>query len=347
MSAKKEIWQEHEVLYHYTSEEALKSILRSQTLWATHYKFLNDPTEIEQMKNVLVAIVTPEIKQAIRIQQRRSLAARLRIKKSGGLNVVAATQSEEIIDVLYRVTFGENTGGDSFAEPYIVSFCSHDNDRPYTQENGLLSQWRGYGRDSGCAIIFDCKRLAEVLKDKEDENYYSSGSIGDVVYEGNDERFQDEFSSFLEELQKYIKGVFTDGEEDLRNLFPEFINSASRFKHQAFEEEREVRIISSPMTKRLLERLKQSDPDAEIQDKPLKKIYRRKHPENKNAWVPYIKLFESIDDELLPIRKIIIGPGRDQSYVEQRTRILVAEIYGESKVEIQSSKTPFGSACGR
>lgn len=166
MAVTKQIWEEHEVLYHYTSENALRSILKSQTLWATHYKFLNDPTEIAQMKNILVKTVTPEIKEIIKALQKTSLAAKRKTRKLGGLNAAAASQSEQIIDLLYQVTFEGGTRGVPFAEPYIVSFCSHDDDRTYTQENGLLSQWRAYGRNSGCAIVFDCKRLTKLLVDR-------------------------------------------------------------------------------------------------------------------------------------------------------------------------------------
>ena len=33
-------------LYHYTGIHGLKGIIESQTLWATHYKYLNDAEEV-------------------------------------------------------------------------------------------------------------------------------------------------------------------------------------------------------------------------------------------------------------------------------------------------------------
>lgn len=42
------------IIYHYTSYEGLKGILSSQKLRFTDYKFLNDPTEIEYCKKIIL-----------------------------------------------------------------------------------------------------------------------------------------------------------------------------------------------------------------------------------------------------------------------------------------------------
>ena len=49
-------------LYHYTGIHGLKGIVESQTLWATHYKYLNDAEEIRQFRDRLPDILRPVFK---------------------------------------------------------------------------------------------------------------------------------------------------------------------------------------------------------------------------------------------------------------------------------------------
>lgn len=48
-----EIAKKHPYLYHYTTLEGLKGILETQTLWATHFEFLNDSSELSTFKDIL------------------------------------------------------------------------------------------------------------------------------------------------------------------------------------------------------------------------------------------------------------------------------------------------------
>ena len=49
-----EIHQKHPFVYHYTSRAGLEGILTTQTLFATHYRYLNDRSEIEHMRTALI-----------------------------------------------------------------------------------------------------------------------------------------------------------------------------------------------------------------------------------------------------------------------------------------------------
>jgi len=80
------------------------------------------------------------------------------ITQHGGAHKVASDDAHRLIDILYAKIFGN-----SLAEPFIASFCSHANDQSYEKENGLLSQWRGYGNDGGFCIIFDTAALVTLL----------------------------------------------------------------------------------------------------------------------------------------------------------------------------------------
>lgn len=49
-----EIEQPNSQLYHYTTQQGLLGILENKCIWATHYKFLNDYSEIIKFKKQLV-----------------------------------------------------------------------------------------------------------------------------------------------------------------------------------------------------------------------------------------------------------------------------------------------------
>jgi hypothetical protein len=46
-------------LYHYTNEQGLYGILENQCVWATHYKFLNDYSEIILLREKLIKYLYP------------------------------------------------------------------------------------------------------------------------------------------------------------------------------------------------------------------------------------------------------------------------------------------------
>lgn len=45
-----EVWEVHDLVYHYTTLSGLKGILESQSLYATNFAFLNDSREIHQIR---------------------------------------------------------------------------------------------------------------------------------------------------------------------------------------------------------------------------------------------------------------------------------------------------------
>jgi hypothetical protein len=48
-------------LFHYTTWNGLMGILDSHSLWATHYKFLNDSSEIILFKDKLLELLLPRM----------------------------------------------------------------------------------------------------------------------------------------------------------------------------------------------------------------------------------------------------------------------------------------------
>ena len=50
-------------LYHYTTWDGLLGILQTQTLWATHYKFLNDFSEFAMMREKFIEHLFPIVRE--------------------------------------------------------------------------------------------------------------------------------------------------------------------------------------------------------------------------------------------------------------------------------------------
>lgn len=76
--------------------------------------------------------------------------------------------------------------------------------------------------------------------------------MGDVVYEGDKEAFQEEFSEIIEiSKELFLKLLDSENKFDAAKAFDPFINSVARYKHQGFKEEREVRFVVSPMNEAL------------------------------------------------------------------------------------------------
>jgi hypothetical protein len=81
------------------------------------------------------------------------------LRKHGGALRVAEGDADRLVQILYEKIFG---GG--LAVPFIAPFCTHVNDQSYEKENGLLSQWRGYGKDGGFCIVFDTTAFVTILE---------------------------------------------------------------------------------------------------------------------------------------------------------------------------------------
>lgn len=107
---------------HYTTFEGLRGILSTKQLWATHYQFLNDTSEMEHGK-----------KHIGKIWQQQC-------------DKVGLSSPNE---AWWKVF----TPNDDHPEFFITSFCGVPAGNIDLESDGLLSQWRGYGGQGGFAII--------------------------------------------------------------------------------------------------------------------------------------------------------------------------------------------------
>lgn len=330
MAEKENIYDRHSELFHYTDKKGLLGILESQTLWATHFEHLNDKSELQLMRDVLADRIFPIVKETIFKRFRESgFKQKRKMSKLGGPIAIARKEAIGLADSFYNVGFADMPSGSALAVPYITSFCAHTDDQEYEQQNGLLSQWRGYANKDGYAIVFDTKKLAELFLMDADKFYNTYGLIGDVVYEGNTEILEKEFGEQFKTINDSLPHFIKERQWESIKFFEATLSMFTRYKHRGFSEEREVRLVFFPVTKKIEEHHKRLNPNYVPSKKPLKQILYR------DPNIPYIKMFGQ-PNKKLPIKKIIIGPQKEQKRAEEELRRLI----GSSGIEIHCSETP-------
>ena len=315
-------------LYHYTTWEGLQGILETQALWATNYKYLKDFSEINLFRDKLVSLICPYVRDGFEKLLKKSPHIKKKISEKGGIDRVVQHDAEVIVDAQYSAL------GD---EIYILSFCGQHED-PNINKSGLLSQWRGYGAGGGAVLVFDTKKLEEMLEQEVKRFEYSAGLIADLVYSDDEQRLKEELSKELSILADTVKQLFdpeNSREEiekiDASNAYIPFVSCISRYKHYGFREENEVRIVALPavINQGLLD-LASADG---VTLKPEKEIkFRQKNGQR----IPYVELFNSADLEL-PIEKIIVGPHKEK----EARAIALREKFGDMNIEITCSNIPY------
>jgi hypothetical protein len=295
--------EEYKELYHYTNLSGALGILQSKAIWATHFKFMNDYTESILFKPKLVEYLLPRIKDLCQEVANEFPDAEKFVKESGGITSVAAHETNAVVNALYSATA---------KDIYTASFSGTNSD-PYINENGLLSQWRGYGRDGGIALVFDTKRMEELLLLESQTFEYSYLSIQDLVYSNDDAKFKSEFSDHLENISLFAKDLFIstmNGQEVNSSYAASSYMGIARcitsYKHRGFVEENEVRIVAFPAVQNRshLDTLKKYGKQI-VSEK--ERMFRNRNGED----VPYLEIFKGLNVDL-PITRIIVGPHKEK-----------------------------------
>jgi hypothetical protein len=246
---------------------------------------------------------------------------------NGGIDKEARFLADKFVDDHLNIIFKHD---DTMVKPFICSFCRHTGDEDYERENGLLSQWRGYGGATGdgrFALVFDTARLDALLAQEWESYYWLALDLVPVVY-------QEEAGL----LEKYFKGLTARAGEilaaELRGnidisaeFIAKFLNAATSIKHRGFREEREVRITAMPHSRVMMET--HAKPEDFQGVPPFKQLHVA--PGSKT----HIALFSSFEADL-PIKRVIVGPSKNQPQQVEFARSLVVD-----KVPIHVSETPF------
>jgi hypothetical protein len=314
-------------LYHYTTEQGLYGILDNQCLWVTHYKFLNDYSEIVLFREKLIEFLYPSTLDFYKKLIPKYPNAQQVISDEGGLIGMVKHDIEVFVDSSYKALSHEI---------YIASFCKEHIDN-HINENGLLSQWRAYGGDGGFAIVFKSHELEKILSLEADIFHYDRFLLADVIYSDDEEKYESELSELLHKIAAYQTAIFEQilqgkqQEPDAEDAYPAFVQCITRYKHRGFKEEQEVRIVAMPVV--LDRNYQEMAGDEHCKSKPEK---NREFRDRNGKRTPYIELFRSLKSPL-PIEKIIVGPHKDKDSRAAALRIRLRN----TDIEVTVSEIPY------
>ena len=315
----KTVAEEHNELYHYTTAAGLEGILRTQQLRATNIAYLNDSEEHTGFFDRRLPSLLDNTMRQIITDVKKEPDGHARIEASGG-EENALAEAEKLLTWIRDETLEFNT-------PYTASFCLPSK----TSDNGLLSQWRGYGVDGGYAIVFETKGLEQLLDLEAKGFHYQKLSWGDVEYYDEDSPQKAKHPETIEQ-ESIVRGVLhqliLNGENKaIDELYNAITWLSCAHKHDGFAEEKEVRIVAVPANDLIHE---QAVKQGEI--RPRKPIHVAM---NSGTPVPHIMLFESAmqaSPQKLPIKKIIVGPHPNRINRRKAVEILLKQLGVDANV---------------
>jgi hypothetical protein len=248
--------ENNKILFHYTSLEGLLGITssKSQSIWATNILYLNDASELNYALKLL--------KDQIRDFQ----------KELGN----ALMPRYRFFQRLMEFIEGENFVPSGRLGYYVCSF---------SQEEDLLSQWRGYcPKGTGVSLGFKFSKLKECAQ-------RSGFLIKRCIYKENGQF--DQLRKVINSTSDQISSIMTEEREKklLLDFILKFMKLAPIFKHPKFEAEREWRIIAG------------------LKSEVTKSIEFRS---GQSMIIPYIEIPLPRDGENLYINKIVIGPTHER-----------------------------------
>ncbi|MDP3602219.1 MAG: DUF2971 domain-containing protein [Bosea sp. (in: a-proteobacteria)] len=305
-------------LFHYTGTESAFKIIESGVLHATHWKYLNDGSEMEAIKPQLVEIFSQEFEQVGLELISAGLMSR-KIIEHHGMRVFIE-EAARLVDIAYRVTY-------KVSPVFIASLCRHDKGSDQ-ERDGLLSQWRGYGAGGGCALEFDESVLETMLAKEADRYACVHITLQDVDYFNHERALrgiaieglaQAVLKKLAKQDMKKNTKIIDDGMKALQTAI---FRVAPMLKHRAFSEENEARIVIPCMT-----------PEAakEYPQRKLKTVHFRFRD---GLPVPYVKIFDG--KKPLPIKRIIVGPQRREADVAHTIRLALKARKMDATVDVSS-----------
>ena len=117
--ASKRLLLDHPELYHYTTGNGLVGILKSNTIWATHFSDLNDATEVRLLREPLIKALSGRFKELVREHQSGGVRIRKAVAQHGGVQRVSAELANDLVN---RYPYAEGRLPESlhFAESDVI-----------------------------------------------------------------------------------------------------------------------------------------------------------------------------------------------------------------------------------
>lgn len=300
----------HPELFHYTCINGVKGILRSQSLWGTHWKHLNDAGELKHFSEKLSSLLKAARFAAAEEFARNRADFKEWINSQGGIEKVIDTEVQGLVRAFQNSVVQPDPEQQVF-EFYVTSFCTPEGSFEEVRTHGLLSMWRSYA-EGGYALVFDTAKLDRLLR-MEAEAWPSRMELGDVGYSCDPPDVLDSRISALPELRKKFSDSMFDSPEAFETMLAPLLSCFVHYKHWAFAEEREVRLTT----------ILNGEQMRTIHAQEGSTWRERERFIERNA--PRIHLFEGLGHEL-PIRRIIVGPGPHQPEREADLRELLEEL---------------------
>jgi hypothetical protein len=255
-------------LFHYSTLNGIQSILEERSLWFGHATSFNDPLEIKYGQEILREELTKMMESENDFELRSFLNGIL-------INISA-------FDLFIH-------------HPFVACFC---------ESGELLSQWRAYAdQGGGYALGFRFSSKTLISPSPGDLSYTAPPVLRKVIYDENRQRNL---------VCEYLKSIIETSREALKEKRHEaqasimamqavnlLLDMMLTFKHRAFDEEKEWRLIRA--TRR------------DFQPENLQ--FRRSN----NNLVPYraTYLFDKLEKQsdgiqyVFPLSSIVFGPSLD------------------------------------
>lgn len=321
----------HPELFHYTSAEGLFSILRTQYLRATDWRHLNDSGELIHFYDELPRLIMPELVRRMNENASGNSEVKHWLTDQGGVEAFCSRQAKGLAEAMYK-PLRLNDENKSLFEFYVTSFCTPDGAFAEVRNHGLLSQWRYYGPKGGYALVFDTTELEHLMK-LEHSHWSCRLSCGEVGYSSDSPEALAKRMESLPAFLEAVKNCQFDSQEACEPLLEPLLDCCIHYKHWAFAEEKEVRVVAVLNSQRMLQ-------EHEVAGTPV--VERKRHHFNRDRrQVPCLHLFEGLEVNRacrLPIRKIIVGPGPNQKQHETKLKVFLQDAGYD--IEVTCSRIP-------
>lgn len=264
----------HPELFHYTCINGVKGILRSQSLWGTHWKHLNDAGELKHFSEKLSSLLKAARFAAAEEFARNRADFKEWINSQGGIEKVIDTEVQGLVRVFQNSVVQPDPEQQVF-EFYVTSFCTPEGSFEEVRTHGLLSMWRSYA-EGGYALVFDTAKLDRLLR-MEAEAWPSRMELGDVGYSCDPPDVLDSRISALPELRKKFSDSMFDSPEAFETMpyAPHLLHTVPPSCHPMDESKK--RDIRCPRAKKGLRRQTRivRFPGIPCQTKPNRRRFRQ------------------------------------------------------------------------
>lgn len=289
-----------ESLHHYTTAAGLQGIVEQACFHASSGYFMNDSSEVDYGCQMFA-----EVLQKWHEEHKDDES-------------IGAAVLNRLLDRFSDLTQMRHI----LARIYVVCFC---------EEPNLLSQWRTYGQNGGYSIGFDRSALEEfrtdatrmtitlekVIYNVSQQKKLLESFLADGMPELNNPEVQMEFKKLTAHGLEMFFTMFTS----VMEIFA--LREIVRFKHPAFNDEREWRLIAVPKHRSSSSGY---DDSAFIKFKP-----------SHGVPTPFLELKPK--ETLLPITSVRFGPTLDKKRVEHALQLLFKK-YGYPEISIYGSDIP-------